>query len=128
MNFQKLTDGQKVMVYIPALDQFFRMEVCKLIVHPKGGFSISNYGRRSSERIQGHEFLGRIHCQEDLDKFFYIEPGKVIEESFIKAKEHFAKNGLSWIFECDSCLIHQIDDEKVKDVREIDVKAETVEP
>lgn len=93
--FEKLKDGIKVHIYIPTLKAFHKMEVSN---YASGGFSISNYCLGKNHRIQGHDYIALVGSQEDLEKFFFIECGKITEESYIKANRHFSRNQLGWIF------------------------------
>jgi hypothetical protein len=102
MNYTDLKDGKKVNVYIPAMNRFYKMDVTFRAGDELGGFSISNYGSKKTNLIDGHEFLGIVRNQEDVDNFFYMQKeavtGKEGDLSFEKADAHFAKNGKSWIF------------------------------
>ena len=57
---------------------------------------------KKNNLIDGHEFLGIVRNQEDVDNFFYMQKeavtGKEGDLSFEKADAHFAKNGKRWIF------------------------------
>lgn len=102
MKYEDLKDGQRVNVYIPAMSRFYKMDVNHRIGDELGGFTISNLGCRKNNLIDGHEYRAILRSQEDVDNFFYmqLEPvtGKEGDMSFKKADEHFAKNGLRWIF------------------------------
>lgn len=99
MEFEKLKDGQRVNVYIPAMKRFYKMKVTKTV---NGTFTISNYGSRKNNLIDGHEFLGEIKNQEDLDNFFYMQKEPVTglngDKSFSRADAQFKKNKRGWIY------------------------------
>lgn len=101
MNYTDLKDGEKVNVYIPSMNRFYKMNVTFRDGDELGGFSISNNGTKNN-LIDGHEFLGIVRNQKDVENFFYMqkEPvtGKEGDLSFEKANAHFVKNNKSWIF------------------------------
>lgn len=103
MKYTDLKDGDRVNVYIPATQSFYKMDVTQRHGCPLGGFSISNYGSRKNNLIDGsHSFLGVIRNQNDLDNFFYMQREPVTgmngDESFKKAENHFLQNGKNWIY------------------------------
>jgi hypothetical protein len=104
MNYTDLKHGQKVNVYIPAMKSFYKMDVAtREFGNDKlGGFSITNYCTGKRNRIEGHEFLGIVRNQEDVDNFFYIQKEPFTSNegdlSFEKADAHYVKNGKGWIF------------------------------
>ena len=104
MKYPDLKDGKKVNVYIPTMKRFYRMNVTSRQGGDDGlgGFSISNYGSRRNNLIDGHEYLGIVRNQKDVDSFFYMQKQPVTgsegDLSFDKAEEHFKKNKRSWIF------------------------------
>lgn len=98
MNYEDLKDGEKVNVYIPTMKRFYRLEVTKRIEMFGGGYAISNLSCPRSQLIDGHEYLGLVKNQSDIDNFFYMQKQKVTDSSFEKAEEHFKKNRRSWIF------------------------------
>lgn len=105
MNYKDLKDGQRVNVYIPAMNRFYKMDVtsCEMADDGLGGFTISNYGARKNNLIDGsHEYLGSIRNQEDVDNFFYMQKevvtGRGNDLSFVNAEAHYQKNGKRWIF------------------------------
>lgn len=97
MNYVDLKDGQRVYMYVPSMDTFYRMDVT--LRHDKtGSFVISNYDANKKGLIGGHFYLAVIQNQEDIDNFFYLQAGPVREKDFDTAESHFKKNGKSWIF------------------------------
>jgi hypothetical protein len=104
MKYEQLKDGKKVNVYIPSMNRFYRMDVTSREYGDDGlgGFSISNYDTGKRNRIDGHEYLGIVRNQKDVDAFFYMQKesvtGREGDLSFDKAEEHFKKNKRSWIF------------------------------
>jgi len=99
MNYKQLKDGKKVKVYIPAMNNFYTMEV-----HGENGvFTVSNYGCAKRNKIGGHECAFLIKNQKDVDGFFYMHNGPIKSDELglvtEKAEEHFKKNGRRWIFQ-----------------------------
>ncbi len=104
MKYSELKDGDRVNVYIPETGRFYKMDVTSRSKADDGlgGFSISNYGSRKNNLIQGHEYLGVVRNQKDVDNFFYMQKEKVTGKegdlSFKKAEDHFQKNKRNWIY------------------------------
>jgi hypothetical protein len=98
MNYEQLKDGQKVRVYIPSMNNFYRMEVHG----EKGVFTITNYGSGKRNKIGGHECAFVIENQKDVDGFFNMHNGPIRSGELglvtEKAETHFKKNGRRWIF------------------------------
>jgi hypothetical protein len=102
MKYEDLKDEQKVNVYIPAMNNFYNMEV-NAWNDEEGTFSVSNFGCKKRDKIQGHEVMFLLNNQKDVDDFFYMHKGKNIKLSELAevtdlAIEHFNKNQRSWIF------------------------------
>jgi hypothetical protein len=99
MNYEDLKKAKKVEVYIPSMNNFYKMEV-----HDQGdgSFIVSNYGCAKRNKIGGHECSFIIRNQKDVDGFFYMhnESIKAAELGLVteKAEEHFKKNNRRWIF------------------------------
>lgn len=105
MKYQDLKDDQKVNVYIPATNSFYKMEVtsCEMADDGLGGFTISNFDTGKRNLIdRSHMYIASIRNQEDIDNFFYMQKeivtGKEGDLSFQRAEAHYQKNGRRWIF------------------------------
>jgi len=99
MEFKDLKDGQKVMIYIPAMNNFYKMEVNEW---ENGAFNVGNYGCQKRNKIGGHEVAFIISNQKDVDGFFYMHKGTIKNDELglvtEKAEQHFKKNNRRWIF------------------------------
>lgn len=96
MKYNELKDGMVVKIYIPANKTFYKMQVTKTI--NENEFSISNICLKPHHRIEGHEYRATVKTQEDIDAFFYMHKGKLDDQAFDLADEHFKRNGREWIF------------------------------
>lgn len=100
MDYKDFKDGQKVNVFIPAMNNFYNMEISDY--DGKGAFLISNYGCKKRNKIGGHEAAFVLKDQNDVENFFYIHKGALknseLEEVTKKAEEQYKRNNKSWIF------------------------------
>lgn len=91
----QLQDASKVSIYIPTYpNQFFEMELVKV---GHAGICINNLDKYRA--IDGHRMYWHFSKQQDVDNFFYIIKGDPAPDDFVKAKEHYQKNGKSRIYE-----------------------------
>lgn len=101
MKYKDLKDGQKVEVYIPAMNNFYRMEITDY--DGKGAFLVSNYGCKKCDKIGGHETGFILNNQEDVDNFFYMHKGSIKQNELScvteNAEEHYKLNKRRWIFQ-----------------------------